>query len=329
MTERQQRLRLGIFVVLTLGLFGGLILLFGGAPTLFSKSVQYTMIFSDAPGIAAGTPIRKSGVKVGVVSAVVLDDTTGQVRVSVALNPNFTPRTSDEPTVTRGILAGDTAIDFIPRSTEKAAVGDPIPPGTVIQGVSPFNAKILLDQATGVVPEAQRSLEQLRKSLEALERVSPQIETTFREIGDLAKSGREFIPELKRTNDSFRDLFVGTDLNEIKGIIPELKKTNDEVRFFLKTASFWIEETGVMVKKNEPKIAKAIDSLTTTSDRVGEIFNAENQKNIAEVIKNSRDASARFDRLAMGAEDLMKDGKVAMKTFNSAMGQTEQAITEV
>jgi len=330
MTERQQKLRLGIFVVVTLGMFSTLILLFGGAPGWFTQTNAYTIGFSDAPGISPGTPVRKSGVKVGEVGSVRLDDATGQVIVGVRLDPKFTPRTSDEPTVTRGLLAGDAAIDFIPRVTDKPVLGEPIPPGTYIVGISPFNAKLLLDQATGVVPEAQKSLEQVRRSLEALEKISPQIETTLREVGDLAKAGREFIPELKRTNDGLKDLFTGGEVGPALGkIVPELQKTNEDIRFFLKTATFWVEETGVMVKTHEPRIVKAIDSLTATSDSVRQIFSAENQKNIAETLKSVRDASARLDPLAKSAEELMRDGKATMKTLNSTMTQAELAINDV
>ena len=329
MSERQQRFRLGVFVLFTLGILGVLVVLFGGAPTWFAKTNEYTIFFSDAPGIAKGTPVRKSGVKIGEVHSIDLDDSTGQVRVSVKLDPKFTPRTSDEPTVTRGLLVGDTAIDFIPKTPERPQRGDPIPVGSTMQGVSPFNAKLLLDQATGVIPESQKTLEQVRKALDALEKISPQIETTLKDVGALAKASREFIPELKRTNDNLRDILGNDEIGlALKNLAPELKKTNDDIRYFLKTSSFWIEEAGVMLKKNEPKLAKALDSFAVTSDRVSELFNAENQKNLAETLKNAREASARFERVMLGAEDLMKDGKSAMKSFNGAMGQAEQAIGE-
>src|SRR5476649_1067907 len=116
MSERQQRFRLGVFVIFSITLFGGLVLFFGGAPSWFTKTNSYTILFSDAPGLAPGTPVRKSGVKVGEVNSIVLDDVSGLVKVVVRLDPNFTPRTSDEPTVTRGLLVGDTAIDFIPKA---------------------------------------------------------------------------------------------------------------------------------------------------------------------------------------------------------------------
>lgn len=331
MSDRAQRLQLGVFVFLSLALLAGLVLIFGGGPNWFKKTNRYEIWFDDAPGIAVGTPVRKSGVKVGEVSRVKLDDVTGQVKVDVQLDPNFTPRTSDEPTVTRGLIVGDTAIDFIPKVGEKVAAGESIPPNTVLQGVSPFNARVLIDQATGVVPEAQRSLEQVRSSLKALEKLAPQFQSTLKEVGDLAKSSREFIPELKRTNDGLRDILgnSGEVGPAVQGIIPELRKTNDEIRYFLKTASFWVEEAGVSYKRNEPNLVKAIDALTVTTQRIGEVFTPENQKSINEILKNVSLASARFDKLALGAEDLMKDGKTTLKTLNSTLGQAENAMIEI
>ncbi len=331
MSERQQRVRLGLFVVVSLGLFATLILLFSGAPHWFTKFNEYSIIFSDAPGITPGTPVRKSGVKVGEVSAIDLDDMSGQVRVTVQLDRKFTPRSSDEPAVTRGLLVGDTAIDFVPRNPDKAQAGDPIPPGAVIQGVSPFNARLLIDQAAGVVPEAQKSLEQVRRSLEAMERMTPQIQTTFKEVGDLAKASREFIPELRRTNDGLRDILVtpGDTGVALQNIIPELQKTNVEIRYFLKTASFWVEEAGVTFKQNEPRLQRAIDALATTTERLGAVLTPENQRSITEILKNVNQASSRFDQLTMSADDLMKDGKVAMKTLNSTLAQADQALTDV
>jgi phospholipid/cholesterol/gamma-HCH transport system substrate-binding protein len=331
MADRQKQIRLGAFVAMSLGLLAVLVVFFGGAPRWLTSTNRYVIVFSDAPGLAPGTPVRKSGVKVGEVSSIHLDDVTGQVKVDVQLDSNFTPRTSDEPTVTRGLIVGDTAIDFIPRSPDKAIAGEPIRPGTVMQGASPFNAKLLIEQATGVVPEAQKSLVQLRQSLAALEKMSPQMETTFKEIGDLAKSSREFIPELRRTNDDLRDLFANSgDLGPaLKNIVPELRKTNDEARYFLKTASFWIEEFGASFKKDEPRLVQAIDALATTTERIGNVFTPENQKSITEILKNVDQASSRFDRLALGTEDLMKDARTAMKTFSSTMAQAEQAVTEV
>jgi phospholipid/cholesterol/gamma-HCH transport system substrate-binding protein len=327
MSERTQRFRLGLFVLVSLLLLGALVVMFGGAPGWFTRTNSYTILFSDAPGVASGTPVRKSGVKVGEVSTVELDNETGQVRVTVRLDPKFTPRNTDEPTVTRGLIVNDTAIDFIPRADAKER-GEPIPPGAVIAGVSAFNARALIDQT---VPEAQRSLEQVRKAAESIDRLTPQMQATMRQVGDLAQAGKEFLPDLRRTNDALRDVFVGSgDLAPtLRGLVGDLRKTNDEARYFLKTSSFWVEEAGVMLARNEPRFAKAIDSFAVATDRLGELLNPENQKAFSETLKNIRDASVRFPSMTAQAEDLLKDGKVTMRQLNSTLAQADQAVAEI
>ena len=331
MSERQQRLRLGLFTAITLSLLALFVVVFGDAPRWFTKTNPYTITFSDAPGVAPGTPIRKSGIKIGEVSSVDLDDETGQAKVAIRIEPKFILHTNEEPTISRGFIVGDTAIDFVPKAADVRDRGERIPPGSIIKGVSPFNARAFIEQATNVVPEAEKSIIQIRRSLETFEKMTPQFERTLKQIGDLAQSGREFIPELRRTNDSLRELLgdAGDAGPAFKDILPELKKTNDEIRFFMKTSSFWVENLGVMVAKNEPRLTKAIDALTTTTERLGEIVNPENQKSINEILKNVKDASTRFERLTLGADDLMKDGQTAMKSLNATLVQGEQAIGEM
>src|SRR5688500_12077458 len=112
MAERALRRRLGLFVVGAVGVLSVLVLLFGGTPTLFANRATYTVLFPEAPGITPGTPVRKSGVRIGEVTTLDLDEATGQVRVNVEVDPKHAPRTGEEPVITRGFLSGDTALDF-------------------------------------------------------------------------------------------------------------------------------------------------------------------------------------------------------------------------
>src|SRR5437588_13008859 len=86
MTTRGMRLRLGLFVVLAAGLLAILIVMFGSVPTLFKGGTTYTVRFTDAPGLAQGAPVRRSGVRVGTVQDIVLDEDRGIVRVKIAVD---------------------------------------------------------------------------------------------------------------------------------------------------------------------------------------------------------------------------------------------------
>src|SRR5262245_36779527 len=122
MDARKQRLRLGLFVVAAMALLGGMILLFGGAPQrLFASRTPYTIVFTDAPGIAVGTPVRRSGVRIGEVSAVELDDQTGEVRVQIQVLKKYSIRKNEEAVISQDLLSRDTTIDFVPMVTPSSA----------------------------------------------------------------------------------------------------------------------------------------------------------------------------------------------------------------
>jgi len=320
MSDRNYRLRLGFFVLVALLLLAGLIALFGGAPSWFLKRNEYTIVFSDAPGISPGTPIRKSGVKVGEVGGITLDDATGEVHIQARLDPKFRPRTSEEPIIGRGLLAAETSIDFVPKETGKPQPGEPIAPGSVIRGVTPVNARQLLAQAADVIPAAEQSLNQIRLSMQQLERISPQIENTFKEVGELARASKEFVPELRRGVDDLRDVFARS-----KGLGPELIKTNEELRYFLRTASVWTENVGLMLKTNEPRLQTFVDSATRALDETTKVLNDENRKNFAELLKNTAAASTRFERIM---DDVQRTtgplGERAPRVFQNIESSSDQ-----
>src|SRR5260370_39014154 len=114
-SARALRFRLGAFVLLALLLLAGLVVMFGGAPNLFRRGTDYTVRFPDAPGVAPGTPVRRSGVRIGEVRDVRLDDATGVVHVVIGIDPGHTVRRNDGPTPGTTLLGGDAPTDFIPR----------------------------------------------------------------------------------------------------------------------------------------------------------------------------------------------------------------------
>ena len=92
MAERRAGLRLGLFVATALVGLTGLGIYFGGTPGLLGNRATYTLVFTETPGVALGTPVRKSGVRIGEVTDLTLDENTGLVRVRVQVEKKFLPR---------------------------------------------------------------------------------------------------------------------------------------------------------------------------------------------------------------------------------------------
>ena len=126
------------------------------------------------------------------------------------MDRKYPPRTSDDVTIVRGILNGDTGIDFLPQTrlgtTDPLPLGDPYPADATIPGIAPFSARSFLGQAQSVLPNAQESLgPHPRHGRKPCRRPCPRIEAAADEIGALAKAAREFVPELRKTNSAGAD----------------------------------------------------------------------------------------------------------------------------
>ncbi|HQR41155.1 MAG TPA: MlaD family protein, partial [Gemmatales bacterium] len=178
MNDNAMKFRLGIFVLGAGILLAVLIVLFGDLPDLFRGQYQYTVRFAQAPGVEAGSPVRKSGIRIGEVSNFNLDPETGAVAVVITVEKKYQLRKGDMPTLGRGLL-GDSNINFVPIAEIKQ-VGDrePAPAGFVYEGKSGDVLTKLGAAATDLVPASQAAVDELR---------------------ELSKKINEMLPEFKRT----------------------------------------------------------------------------------------------------------------------------------
>lgn len=344
MAERRMRLRLGLFVATTLVALAGLVVLFGKAPDLFSNKAGYTILFPEAPGISQGTPIRKSGVRIGEVTKLDLDPETGQVRVLIAIDPKYPPRTNEEATITRGLLSGDTAIDFLPKL---APDGQPLPrgevyaPGSVISGVPPITPRSILTPASGVLASAQQSLDRMVVSFERLEKVAPKLELALEEIASLARDVRLFIPEIKKTNDRIQNLIgeVGPPLPDQPPapgapavIVQQPDQTNlrtlvREIQELVRTIRPAVEDIRGSLARLEPEVMgtarsarQTFDRAAVTFDSLNDVFSPENRKQFAELLRNINTVGMNIIKLSAGFQNLLDEAEKTVKNFDARSG---------
>ena len=326
MPDRTAKFRLGVFVAAALVTLAGLVVLFGGTPRLFTSRVAYTVTFAEAPNVAPGTPVRKSGVRIGEVTAVDLDPNTGQVQVRFKVEPKYLPRTSDEATIFRGLLSGDTSIDFIPKvgpdNQPLPTTGEPYPPGSVIPGVTPINPSTLFRQASGALPSAQESMARILASVQRFEQSVPRIEKAFDEIGGLARTGREFMPELRKTNEELqKTLSLGDDPADQDRA--GLRTTLAELRDFLKTTKPLVEDVRRVIGTNEKDLSGAIKGIRQNSEALNEVLGGENRQAFAAALKNIQTASEDLTKAIRLAAIVLDQGEKLIKEVNARAAQAE------
>jgi phospholipid/cholesterol/gamma-HCH transport system substrate-binding protein len=334
MSERTAKLRLGGFVAAGFVGFAGLAMLFGGAPRVFDSRAQFTIVFSEAPGISPGTPVRKSGVRVGEVTALDLEENTGQVRVSILVDKKFLPRQNEEATIFRGILSGDTSLDFIPKVTADGLPvttrGEAYAINSEIFGQTPINPNTLVRQASGVLPSAQESMVRILNSIERVEKVIPKVERAFDEIAELAKSGKEFVPELRETNKKVQSLISFNDPpanpkpdDKAEGT---LRATLADIREFIKSTKPLVDDVRKIIKDNEADLGGTLKAVRKTAEGASDLLTEENRKAIAAIIKNIQTSSDELNRSLKVATLFLDSGEKTLKEVNARMPQVERTL---
>ena len=332
--ERAMRFRVGLFVLAALVLLGALVLLFGSLPSLFKPSNLYTVRFVDAPGLSPGAPVRRSGVKVGEVRDLLLDDERGIVRVQVAIDPRYTIRRNEQPTLVIGLLGTDASIDFVPQPTEGGVPGappadrEPIPPGAELVGVRQANVSTLLNRASEVVPTTQETLNDIRKSMQRMEqslnRLTPLAEETLKVYRDLGRSVQDTMPDLRRTNTEYQEL-----AREVRRGIAEARKTNDDIGATARTWGRLGERLDVLLQSNQDKLVKAVDNLNEALTRASNLLNDENQRNVNVTLRNTSRASNSFPDIARNTEDISKEGRTTVRRLNDSLVRADDVLANL
>jgi phospholipid/cholesterol/gamma-HCH transport system substrate-binding protein len=326
MNDRGMRWAIGLFVLAALVLLGALIVMFGSLPNYFKRSNHYTIRFVDAPGVAAGTPVRRSGVRIGEVSDVTLDDERGIVRVQIAVDPRFTLRRNEQPTLNVGLLGSDVSIDFVPEPAEEGQPVDRsvVEPDSEMVGVRPANVNTLLNRASQVAPTAQDALNEIRRSLQRLERMSPKMEETLDEYRGLAKDVRRNIPALEETNRQVQGL-----ARDMREALPKVQRNLDDFGSAARSWSKLGERLDIWAQGNLENLTKVIDNLNTVLTRVSSVFSEANQQNLSNILKNTSTASQRFDSISRNLDSLMQDARPVGKHLNETLTRMDVAMDDL
>jgi phospholipid/cholesterol/gamma-HCH transport system substrate-binding protein len=345
MNDQAIRFRLGIFVLAVFIVLAVLIVLFGGFPNYFKKVDAYTILFDSAEGVSAGTPVRKSGVKVGEVRSVKLDNDSGKVLVGIQVDEGFIIRKSDRATLTAGLLTGDTSIAILPPEDPAKADLTRVEPGGVIIGSSGSDTMAFLKKTGELVKPAEETLLEMRTAFKSINKMTPLMEESLKEFRDVAKATRELMPELRKTNADIDDLARAT-----REAVPELRKTNDEIRELAKAtrssiptlkttaeevqlfARTWTkvgERMDVLLQTNEEKITKIVSRAEETLRRFNDLLSDENQRNLRDILKNAKSGSDRLEGIAKGTEDLIRDSQIAVKKLNESLLKADSVLDNI
>jgi phospholipid/cholesterol/gamma-HCH transport system substrate-binding protein len=303
MNERQMRFRIGLFALAALLLLAVLSIVFSSFPTLFRSHDRYTIRFDKAPGVGPGTPVRRSGVKIGEVASVQLDDATGEVKVAIVVERPHTLKQGEQPVLGHGLLGGDAVIDFVPKPGEKAPPD--LPPGSELAGTAATDASALLSQTAELTPQMTDAVREIRRTNQEV-LVASQTWARLGERMDVLVQTNE--DRFTRTIDNLNDSVtrVGRVLNDenqrnLSAALKNAKAGTDNLESLSRNTDEMIRESRQTIRRVNDSVTRADEVLTNLQQAT---------KPMAErsgtVMKNLDESTSQLNRTLYEARELLR-----------------------
>ena len=270
--ERSIEVKVGILILVSLGILGAFILVMGGLS--FERTYKVYVDFDNPGGLQSGAPVRIAGVRVGSVDEMtfmggVIDPQTGRrtlVRCTLKIQEkvrNTIHEDADFYVTTQGVL-GEQFLEISPGTPSRPVLKE----GSIVKGIDPPRLDLFLAKAYEL------------------------LDTTVTGL----KNNRELISDIAvNTAGLLRGLnTVVTDNKErINRTMENLEKLSAEANSLTKDAHARI---------NDPKITRTIDNI----DKIA----ADVQHDSGPMLKDAREALANVNRVSATVGDPQQQAKL-------------------
>ena len=310
--ELAVKFRVGVFVLVALAVFLGMVYALGARARLFEARYTIHADFTEVAGLTEGATVRLAGVQIGRVAGVNLPGQPGgKVRVDLSITRRYADRIRKDSLArieTQGLL-GDKVVEV----TVGTAAAPPLQPGEILAARDPSDFGRVLTQGADTARDAAALVAALRKTAEDVNRAKlvEDVSTTVNKISrvvDQVEHGRGWAHALL-----YEEPVALKRLNET---VTTTQKLVDRVAEGQGAAGVLLSPEGTAAAK---RFTAAMDRLGRLIDRPGAeegmlpalLFDpkyTETLENLRTVTRNLRDVSERVagGRGTLGA--LVADG---------------------
>jgi ABC-type transporter Mla subunit MlaD len=246
------------------------------------------------------------------------------VQVFIGVQRRYQLRKGDQAFLARGLVLGDTSINFVPEGPDRA----PADAGHQFAGQAPGDLRQALGKATDLLPAVQETMEEVRKLARAMNETMPEARRTLTEVqvaahnlGKVGESADNLIrgnqDKITKAIDQFAttvgraaDLLNDDNQRHIAATIRNLRSSSDKLDTVLRDAQ--------SLMKNAEGTLKNVDTVAKNSDVL-----------ITETRQAVKNVSQRVDSVGQGAEDLIKDGRATVKRVNESLTRSDELIADL
>ena len=290
--ERVMKRRIGALVLIMLGVLFTLVFLFADQNFQWrEKGSMLRLKFSNAPGVVPGTPVSRSGIRIGRVTNVTLQE-DGMVLVTSSLDPGKLVFQGDSAMVVKPIM-GDSEICI----SSRVAPGEtpsPLTQNDVLTGDPYLDPMAFLSSIQG----------QVAGTLHSIEKTSDEMRGVFSNVNEI----------------------VGKNKDTIEGMITQAKTTTEVLQRIMVVADSFLadsEELRTNVREavaQAPKlIAESRTAVQTLSNRMVQTLQSVDQT-LATVNATVGGMDGHLDGLAREAE-------VAISHVNTSLDSADRLLS--
>ncbi len=264
--ERVMQFRVGVFVLIALVVFLGIVYLLGARARLFESRYMIHADFTEVGGLVIGATVRLAGVQIGRVSGVHLPTTPGgKVRVDMSITHEYAEQIRQNSIArieTQGLL-GDRIVEITVGTAEAPAVK---PDGTIVAR-DPTDIGQVISRGAQTVQNVAKLTESLGTVADTLNRSNI--------IGEATAT----VTSAHRTADLV-SREAATTLTEAQKLTAEMRQVVTQIDKVVASTQVILDRTergeGVLGVLTSPDSTAAAKKLVATMDRIGDLGNRSN-----------------------------------------------------
>jgi phospholipid/cholesterol/gamma-HCH transport system substrate-binding protein len=318
-SERQLQFRIGLLVLVAMATGGWLVYEFGDFKQLAQKRYPLSIHFESAAGLYPTAPVTFSGLTVGSVRLVQLDERRGGVMVSINVREDVRIPTDSRAVIVRSIL-GETAIDITAgRET------DAMKPGARFEGLLAADPLEMVQRMEGRAIEV----------LDAVTATSKEWQVVAQNLNGLMETKRGDLDQvIERASESLRQFTVAishvnalmASANKIVGDPESQQALHDTLVAMPKL----VNETHRTIAETRSTVAStrlAMDSTRQVLDNVNK--NLVNLTQLTEPVgKRGEQMVAKLDSSLTSLDQLMTELSRFARLVNSKDGSMQKFATD-
>lgn len=257
MISRSQRLRLGIFLVASLGILLGLLVTVVGS-SLFADRDRYTVRYDiSVSGLEVGAPVKYNGVRVGRVESIAIDPLlVSQTVVTLSLQSGTPVKRNARAVLSVQGITGLKFIELVGGTSEAETlpVGGEIPAGSSIvdkltgqaEAIA-IKGEILVNQLLALTDDANRALvadvleragslmnntdEALKRNAAAIDKTAEGLAVASARLGPLLEEARLLVRDTRETVAALRKAALAVlDEKRLGVLVEQAQATVGELR---------------------------------------------------------------------------------------------------